>query len=188
MHAHARRPSRRIVPRPPLFRSGSFSAAPERDVPSSLPGSRPVPFVRQPARRRACAREVHWGASRVAWEASWNDWEWGIGVNLWSVIHGIKVFTPLMLAQKTECHIINTPSLGGTGLRSCVTNRLRGPRKCWPAQPHSRPPARRACLPANWPTSFSMRSGKNSSTSFLIPNIRKSSNSGRTSCSALKIR
>lgn len=28
----------------------------------------------------------------MAWVASWNDWEWGIGVNLWSVIHGIKVF------------------------------------------------------------------------------------------------
>jgi NAD(P)-dependent dehydrogenase (short-subunit alcohol dehydrogenase family) len=47
------------------------------------------------------------------WEASWNDWEWAIGVNLWSVIHGIKVFTPLMLAQNTECHIVNTSSTAG---------------------------------------------------------------------------
>lgn len=52
-------------------------------------------------------------ASGVPWEATWNDWEWVIGVNLWSVIHGVKVFTPLMLAQKTECHIINTSSLAG---------------------------------------------------------------------------
>jgi NADP-dependent 3-hydroxy acid dehydrogenase YdfG len=47
------------------------------------------------------------------WEATWNDWEWVMGVNLWGVIHGVKVFTPLMLAQNTECHIINTASSAG---------------------------------------------------------------------------
>jgi NAD(P)-dependent dehydrogenase (short-subunit alcohol dehydrogenase family) len=52
-------------------------------------------------------------AGGAAWEATWNDWEWVIGVNLWGVIHGIKVFTPLMLAQNTECHIINTSSSAG---------------------------------------------------------------------------
>ena len=54
------------------------------------------------------------GAGGAPWEATWNDWEWVIGVNLWGVIHGVKVFTPLMLAQNTECHIINTSS--GAGL------------------------------------------------------------------------
>jgi NAD(P)-dependent dehydrogenase (short-subunit alcohol dehydrogenase family) len=53
-------------------------------------------------------------AGGAPWEATWNDWEWVIGVNLWGVIHGVKVFTPLMLAQNTECHIINTAS--GAGL------------------------------------------------------------------------
>jgi NAD(P)-dependent dehydrogenase (short-subunit alcohol dehydrogenase family) len=53
------------------------------------------------------------GAGGAAWEATWNDWEWVIGVNLWGVIHGVKVFTPLMLAQNTECHIINTSSAAG---------------------------------------------------------------------------
>src|SRR4051812_4069149 len=47
------------------------------------------------------------------WEATWNDWEWVIGVDLWGVIHGVKVFTPLMLAQNTECHIVNTASAAG---------------------------------------------------------------------------
>jgi len=47
------------------------------------------------------------------WEATWNDWEWVIGVNLWGVIHGVKVFTPLMLAQNAECHIVNTASAAG---------------------------------------------------------------------------
>jgi NAD(P)-dependent dehydrogenase (short-subunit alcohol dehydrogenase family) len=53
------------------------------------------------------------GAGGAAWEATWNDWEWVIGINLWGVIHGVKVFTPLMLAQNTECHIINTSSAAG---------------------------------------------------------------------------
>jgi NAD(P)-dependent dehydrogenase (short-subunit alcohol dehydrogenase family) len=52
-------------------------------------------------------------AGGTPWEATWNDWEWVIGVNLWGVIHGVKVFTPLMLAQNTECHIVNTSSTAG---------------------------------------------------------------------------
>lgn len=52
-------------------------------------------------------------AGGAPWEATWNDWEWVIGVNLWGVIHGVKVFTPLMLRQNTECHIINTSSAAG---------------------------------------------------------------------------
>lgn len=53
------------------------------------------------------------GAGLSPWEATWNDWEWVIGVNLWGVIHGVKIFTPLMLAQNTECHIVNTASFVG---------------------------------------------------------------------------
>jgi NAD(P)-dependent dehydrogenase (short-subunit alcohol dehydrogenase family) len=52
-------------------------------------------------------------AGGAPWEATWNDWEWVMGVNLWGVIHGVKVFTPLMQAQNTECHIINTSSAAG---------------------------------------------------------------------------
>lgn len=29
------------------------------------------------------------------------------------MIHGVKVFTPLMLAQNVECHIVNTASMAG---------------------------------------------------------------------------
>jgi NAD(P)-dependent dehydrogenase (short-subunit alcohol dehydrogenase family) len=36
-----------------------------------------------------------------------------MGVNLWGVIHGVRVFVPLMLAQDTECHLVNTASLAG---------------------------------------------------------------------------
>lgn len=41
------------------------------------------------------------------------DWQWVLGVNLWGVIHGIHVFTPIMLKQDTECHIVNTASVAG---------------------------------------------------------------------------
>ena len=43
------------------------------------------------------------GAGSSPWESTWNDWEWVIGVNLWGVINGVKVFTPIMLAENTEC-------------------------------------------------------------------------------------
>jgi NAD(P)-dependent dehydrogenase (short-subunit alcohol dehydrogenase family) len=52
-------------------------------------------------------------AGGAAWEATWNDWEWVLGVNLWGVLHGVKVFMPLMMAQNTECHIVNTSSTAG---------------------------------------------------------------------------
>src|ERR1035438_4549461 len=29
-------------------------------------------------------------AGGAPWEATWNDWEWVINVNLWGVIHGVK--------------------------------------------------------------------------------------------------
>ena len=48
-----------------------------------------------------------------AWENSVADWEWTLGVNLWGVIHGVRVFTPLLLAQGGEAHIINTASVSG---------------------------------------------------------------------------
>jgi NAD(P)-dependent dehydrogenase (short-subunit alcohol dehydrogenase family) len=52
-------------------------------------------------------------AGGAPWEATWNDWEWVVGVNLWGVVHGVKVFTPLMMEQNTECHIVNTASAAG---------------------------------------------------------------------------
>ena len=41
------------------------------------------------------------------------DWEWALGVNLWSVIHGVRIFLPIMRAQHDPCHIINTASIAG---------------------------------------------------------------------------
>lgn len=45
-------------------------------------------------------------------ELSIDDWEWVLGVDLWSVIYGIKVFLPL-IKQAGEGHIINTSSSNG---------------------------------------------------------------------------
>jgi NADP-dependent 3-hydroxy acid dehydrogenase YdfG len=53
------------------------------------------------------------GAGGFAWENSVADWEWVLGVNVWSVIHGIRLFVPKMLAQGDECHIVNTASVAG---------------------------------------------------------------------------
>jgi NAD(P)-dependent dehydrogenase (short-subunit alcohol dehydrogenase family) len=49
----------------------------------------------------------------TVWESTLADWQWVLGANLWGVIHGVRVFVPLMLAQETECHIINTASIAG---------------------------------------------------------------------------
>ena len=53
------------------------------------------------------------GAGTSIWESTWEDWEWVIDVNLWGVIYGVKVFTPIMLAQDEESHIVNVASIGG---------------------------------------------------------------------------
>ena len=41
------------------------------------------------------------------------DWNWLLGVNLWGVIHGIRVFVPLMIEQGGPAHVVNTASMAG---------------------------------------------------------------------------
>jgi len=58
------------------------------------------------------------GTAGLIWENTVRDWEWALGVNLWGVIHGVRVFTPLMLAAATadpgyRGHIVNTASMAG---------------------------------------------------------------------------
>ena len=53
------------------------------------------------------------GLTRVTWEHSLKDWEWVLGVNLWSVIHGIRHFLPRMLEQADGGHVVNTASVAG---------------------------------------------------------------------------
>jgi NAD(P)-dependent dehydrogenase (short-subunit alcohol dehydrogenase family) len=53
------------------------------------------------------------GAGTTVWESTLADWEWVLGVNLWGVIHGVRAFVPIMLAQGDECHVVNTASIAG---------------------------------------------------------------------------
>ena len=53
------------------------------------------------------------GWARPAWEQPLEGWEQVLGVNLWGVIHGIRVFVPIMLGQNADGHIVNTASMAG---------------------------------------------------------------------------
>lgn len=54
----------------------------------------------------------------LIWEHTPQDWAWIVGVNLMGVAHGVRVFTPLMLAAARadpgwRGHIVNTASMAG---------------------------------------------------------------------------
>jgi NAD(P)-dependent dehydrogenase (short-subunit alcohol dehydrogenase family) len=58
------------------------------------------------------------GSGGLIWENSIKDWEWVLGVNLMGVVHGARIFTPMMLdaAKKDPAwqgHIVNTASMAG---------------------------------------------------------------------------
>ena len=53
------------------------------------------------------------GGAAGAWDASLEDWQWVLGVNLWGVVHGVRTFVPLMIAGGEEGHIVNTASVAG---------------------------------------------------------------------------
>jgi NAD(P)-dependent dehydrogenase (short-subunit alcohol dehydrogenase family) len=79
------------------------------------------------AAMEAFAREVHAQASAVdvlvnnagvALKGGFlatgvEDWEWILGVNLWGVIHGCKVFVPPMVARGQGGHVVNVSSSAG---------------------------------------------------------------------------
>ena len=58
------------------------------------------------------------GSGGLLWENSVQDWEWVLGVNVMGVAHGVRVFTPMMLAAAAQDpayrgHIVNTASMAG---------------------------------------------------------------------------
>ncbi len=58
------------------------------------------------------------GSGGLIWENSEADWEWVLGVNVWGVVHGVRIFTRLMLDcaardPQFEGHIVNTASMAG---------------------------------------------------------------------------
>jgi NAD(P)-dependent dehydrogenase (short-subunit alcohol dehydrogenase family) len=58
------------------------------------------------------------GSGGLIWENSLADWEWVLGVNVMGVVHGVRLFTPMMLAAAKadpaySGHIVNTASMAG---------------------------------------------------------------------------
>jgi NAD(P)-dependent dehydrogenase (short-subunit alcohol dehydrogenase family) len=58
------------------------------------------------------------GSGGLIWENSVKDWEWVLGVNVMGVVHGVRIFTPMMLAAAAkdpawQGHIVNTASMAG---------------------------------------------------------------------------
>ena len=58
------------------------------------------------------------GSGGLIWESTLKDWEWVLGVNVMGVVHGMRIFTPMMLAAaKADTswrgHIVNTASMAG---------------------------------------------------------------------------
>ncbi len=58
------------------------------------------------------------GCGGLVWENTVADWEWVLGANLWGVIHGVRLFTPMMLEAAAADpayagHIVNTASMAG---------------------------------------------------------------------------
>lgn len=98
-------------------------------------GAKVLPFqldVSNPDRMQALADATmaHFGAPHfvfnnagisvggLIWEHTLKDWEWTVGVNLMGVAHGVRVFTPMMLAAAKkdpgyQGHIVNTASMAG---------------------------------------------------------------------------
>jgi NAD(P)-dependent dehydrogenase (short-subunit alcohol dehydrogenase family) len=58
------------------------------------------------------------GAGGLIWENTLKDWEWVMGVNVMGVVHGVRIFTPMMLEAAAkdpswQGHIVNTASMAG---------------------------------------------------------------------------
>jgi NAD(P)-dependent dehydrogenase (short-subunit alcohol dehydrogenase family) len=53
------------------------------------------------------------GGGGPMWQLSEADWRWALDVNLWGVIHAIRLLVPPLLASGQEGHILNTASIAG---------------------------------------------------------------------------
>jgi NAD(P)-dependent dehydrogenase (short-subunit alcohol dehydrogenase family) len=49
--------------------------------------------------------------SGLSWQCSLDDWELVLRVNLWGVIHGVRVFVPLLIASGEAGHVVNIASM-----------------------------------------------------------------------------
>ena len=69
-------------------------------------------------------------------DATADDWEWQLDVNLGGVINGIQTFLPRMLERGDDCHIVNTASMSAfvalprTGIYCTTKMAIRGLTEC----------------------------------------------------------
>jgi NAD(P)-dependent dehydrogenase (short-subunit alcohol dehydrogenase family) len=69
-------------------------------------------------------------------DATWEDWDWQLSVNLGGVINGIQTFVPRMLRHGPPGHIVNTASMSGflslpgTGIYATTKFAVRGLSEC----------------------------------------------------------
>lgn len=53
------------------------------------------------------------GGGGPMWTLSEADWKWALDVNLWGVIHGIRLLLPRLLESGEDGHVVNTASIAG---------------------------------------------------------------------------
>jgi len=69
-------------------------------------------------------------------DATPEDWEWQMSVNVTGMVNGVQTFLPRMLARGDECHIVNTASMSafvalpGTGIYCATKMAVRGYTEC----------------------------------------------------------
>ena len=69
-------------------------------------------------------------------DATIEDWQWQVDVNLYGTVHGIQTFLPRMLERGDDCHIVNTASMSafvalpGTGIYCTTKMAVRGLSEC----------------------------------------------------------
>ncbi len=60
------------------------------------------------------------GVGGLIEDATYDDWDWVMGVNIGGVINGIATFLPRMLASGLQGHIVNVSSMGGVAALGSV--------------------------------------------------------------------
>lgn len=69
-------------------------------------------------------------------DATPEDWEWQMSVNVNGMVNGVQTFLPRMLARGDDCHIVNTASMSafvalpGTGIYCTTKMAVRGYTEC----------------------------------------------------------
>ncbi len=60
-----------------------------------------------------CSNAGVGGGGGPMWQLSESDWRWTLDVNLWGVLHAIRLLLPPLLASGEEGHLLHTASIAG---------------------------------------------------------------------------